>query len=73
VRKCSLPHSKVHPAGLQATLQVTRLVLSGKNIRRKRHESVMSSVIKKSDIPKNLRRYLTGEPLLNFVKRELGY
>src|SRR6266571_365883 len=35
--------SKTHPAGLRATTQVTRLVLSGNSIRRKRHESVMKA------------------------------
>jgi hypothetical protein len=33
------------PAGLRATTRVTRLVLSGTTLRRKRHKSVMSSVM----------------------------
>jgi hypothetical protein len=41
----AFPHSKAHPAGLRAATQVTHLVLSGTMIRRKRHESVMSSVM----------------------------
>jgi len=39
----AFPHSKAHPAGFRATPQVTRLVLFGITIRRKRHESVMKA------------------------------
>ena len=41
----AFPHAKAHPARLRAATQVTHLVLSGTMIRRKRHESVMSSVM----------------------------
>src|SRR5258708_7644592 len=41
----AFPHAQAHPAGLRAATQVTHLVLSGTMIRRKRHESVMSSVM----------------------------
>jgi len=40
----ALPHSKALPARREATAQLRRLTLSGRSIRRKRHESVMSSV-----------------------------
>src|SRR5260370_688959 len=39
------PHAKAHPAALRAATQVTHLVLSGSSLRRKRHESAMSSVM----------------------------
>jgi len=40
------PHAMAHPAGFGTTPQLTRLALSApKSIRRKRHESVMSSVM----------------------------
>jgi hypothetical protein len=41
----AFPHSKV---GFGATPQLTCLTLSGPSIRRKRHESVMSSVMNNS-------------------------
>jgi hypothetical protein len=42
----AVPHSQDHPAGFRATPQLTDwLALSVPSIRRKRHKSVMSSVI----------------------------
>ena len=58
----ALPHSKAHPAGLRATLQVTRLVLFGITIRRKRHKSVMSIVMNGMDLL--LRRHCCHRKLV---------
>src|SRR5262249_51461290 len=41
----AFPPSKAHLAGGRATPEVMRLVLSGPSIRRKRHESVMDTVM----------------------------
>jgi hypothetical protein len=41
----AFPHSKALPVGCEATAQLRRLALSDTSIRRKRHESVMSSVM----------------------------
>jgi len=45
VSDIALPHAKALRAGCEATAQLRRLALSDTRIRRKRHESVMSSVM----------------------------
>src|SRR5258708_28176043 len=41
----SIPHSKAQSASVGATTQLMHLALSDSNIRRKRHENVMSTVM----------------------------
>ena len=43
----AFPHSKAQPAGFRATTQLMHLALSDPSLRRKRHESVMSLVMKR--------------------------
>src|SRR6266446_4007630 len=43
--KRAFPHAKAQLAGLGVITQLTRFVFSGASIRRKRHESVLSTVM----------------------------
>jgi hypothetical protein len=47
----SIPHAKAHSPGLRATSQMTLLVLAGTSISRKRHENVMSGVMRRGPNP----------------------
>jgi len=45
VARRASPHAQAHPAGCRATSQLTRLALSAPSLKRKCHESVMSTVM----------------------------